>query len=152
MQREKLDLISGIALLAFATVLYLFLIPTYVADNGVGAMSPRFFPRFGALLIGAGGIVLAVSSVLKVSIIGDENVASEKADFNGLKVVAIVTSMAAFILIFQWYGYLIAGPILIALLVIIFGGRNPLIVIATSLATTGALYVLFSYGLKLPLI
>lgn len=152
MHQSKQDFCSGLALLGLALVLYFYLIPTWVGDTTFGAMSPRFFPRFGTILIGLGGIALMFGALLtrKSEVeIGD----TPLKDKTGLlKVFLIAVAMVGFILLFQWFGYLYAAPPLIASLMLVFGGRNPLAIVLVSTATTAVLFIVFSYGLNLPLV
>lgn len=155
------DALVGVLLIVFALALYFFLIPGYVAENqSGGAMSPRFFPRFGAILIGLGGLVLVILSLgsLKRAVgqaVADSEVATQPVDsgFSGLAKPGLITiALAGFIVLFQLLGYMYAAPLLIAVLMIVFGARNPLQIALVSIATTGVLYVVFSYGLNLNLV
>lgn len=155
------DALVGVLLIVFALALYFFLIPGYVAENqSGGAMSPRFFPRFGAILIGLGGLVLVILSLgnLKRAVgqaVADGEAATRPAD-SGLAGLAkpglIAVALSGFVVLFQMLGYMYAAPILIAVLMLIFGAKNPLQIALVSIATTGVLYVVFSYGLNLTLV
>ncbi|MDC0660880.1 tripartite tricarboxylate transporter TctB family protein [Leisingera sp. SS27] len=147
----KLDMISGAALLVLALVLYYFLIPNFVADNGIGAMSPRFFPKLGTMLIGAGGCILIAAS-LRSS--GSPRKAEAPSALNRPQKLSPLLSAAAiagFILVFQWFGYFFAAPLLIAALMIVFGCRNLLAILLLPAAATAILFAVFSFGLNLPL-
>jgi len=152
MQTMKQDLWSGLALIGLALMLYYYLIPTWVGDNTFGGMSPQFFPRFGTILIGFGGIMLTCGAILKLwehdsSLPGDAVFGTT----NLLKVGLIAAAMIGFILIFQWAGYLYAAPPFIAAMMIVFGARKPVSIVLVSAITTVTLFIVFSYGLNLPL-
>ncbi|KAE9627967.1 tripartite tricarboxylate transporter TctB family protein [Parasedimentitalea maritima] len=152
MQQNRLDIISGFALTGLALTLYFYLIPNFVAENEMGAMSPRFFPRLGALIIGAGGILLVIASSWAISRQkGVESGVAHVSDGRLANAILIVLAMAGFILLFQWFGYFYAAPPFLAALVLIFGGRNPLSILLVSAFTTATLYAVFSFGLNLPL-
>ncbi|MCI2399070.1 tripartite tricarboxylate transporter TctB family protein [Aliiroseovarius subalbicans] len=154
------DALIGAVLIVAALTLYFVLIPGYVAENQIGAMSPRFFPRFGAVLIGIGGLVLVILSLgnLKRAVgqaVADGEQATQPAD-SGLAGLAkpglITAALAGFVVLFQMLGYMYAAPLLIAVLMVLFGAKNPLQIVLVSIATTGVLYVVFSYGLNLTLV
>lgn len=154
------DALIGVALIVFALALYFVLIPGYVAENQTGAMSPRFFPRFGAILIGLGGLVLVILSLgnLKRAVgqavaDGEEASRPQSSSFAALITPALITAaLAGFVFLFQVLGYLYAAPLLIAVLMLLFGARNPLQIVLVSVAATGVLFVVFSYGLNLSLV
>ena len=58
------DTVAGAALVGFALVLWFYLIPTFVTEVDFQAeMSPRFFPRLGAILIFGSGLLLFLRSL-----------------------------------------------------------------------------------------
>lgn len=152
MQTTKQDLWSGLALICLALMLYYYLIPTWVGDNTFGGMSPQFFPRFGTILIGLGGVALTLGSILKLRNapqIGPDSVVAGSTDL--VKVSLIAAAMVGFILLFQWFGYLYAAPPFLAAMMVVFGARRPVSIILVSGITTAVLFVVFSFGLNLPL-
>lgn len=154
MARTTSDILSGLVLVGASAVLYFYLIPNFVTASENGAMSPQFFPRLGTILIGIGGAALIFITV--VTRASEETIgeAEDQTDPSGTTFVAllIAAAMAGFILLFQWVGYFYAAPPLIAVLMVLFGARNPLIIILTAAVATGALYAVFSLGLNLPLV
>lgn len=157
MGQNKQDVISGLVLVAFSALLIAYLIPHFVEDSAGSALSPQFFPRLGAILIGLGGLVLVVLSWLRPSrpsgpeiIEPTEKRQTEKQQHD--KVLLIAASIAGFIFLFQWLGYFYVTPPTLALLMVLFGARHPLTIVGVAATTTIALFVLFSLGLKLPLV
>ena len=157
MGQNKQDVISGLVLVAFSALLYSYLVPHFVKDSAGSALSPQFFPRLGAILIGLGGLVLVVLSWLRSSRpSGPETIEptkrrqTEKQQHG--KILLIAVSMAGFIFLFQWLGYFYATPPTLAVLMVLFGARHPVTIVGVVATTTIALFVLFSLGLKLPLV
>ena len=157
MGQKKQDVISGLVLVVFSVLLIAYLIPRFVEESAGSALSPQFFPRLGAILIGLGGSVLVVLSWLRPSrpqaqrsLGTTEKRQTEKQQHD--KVLLIVASMAGFIFLFQWLGYSYATPPTLAVLMVLFGARHPLTIVGVAATTTIALFVLFSLGLKLPLV
>ena len=154
MARTTSDTISGLVLVGISAVLYFYLIPNFVEGNETGAMSPQFFPRLGTILIGIGGAALIlITMVTSASEITDADEA-DQTEPAGKTLIAllIAAAMAGFILLFQWAGYFYAAPPLLAVLMLLFGARNPLMIVLTAAIATGALYTVFSLGLNLPLV
>lgn len=150
MQTTKQDLWSGLALICLAVLLYFYLIPTWVGDNTFGGMSPQFFPRFGTVLIGLGGIALALGAIFKLRN-APQNGSESAGSSDLIKVGLIAAAMAGFIILFQWFGYLYAAPPFLAAMMVVFGARSPVSIILVSGATTAVLFGVFSFGLNLPL-
>ena len=145
------DTVAGAALVVFALVLWFYLIPNFVTDVDFQAeMSPRFFPRLGAVLIFGSGLFLFVRSLLLRQIAVAEG-ASGDSLARPLSAILVAVAMAGFILLFQKVGYAAAAPFLLIAMTVIFGGRHPLAIATIAIATTAALYFLFSYALNLPL-
>ncbi|EFO30196.1 putative tricarboxylic transport membrane protein [Roseibium sp. TrichSKD4] len=153
MAQKISNTISGLVLLFFSAVLYFYLIPNFVGSSEAGAMSPQFFPRLGTVLIGVGGLALITISVLAKSPQPPEDTLKKGAVDTSKTLIALLValSMAGFILLFQWLGYFYAAPPVIAVLMVLFGARNPLIVLLTAAITTAALFAVFNLGLNLPL-
>lgn len=152
MQTTKQDLWSGLALISLALMLYFYLIPNWVGDNTFGGMSPQFFPRFGTILIGLGGVMLTLGAFLKLRKQDHSGTTSIPiATTNLLKVALIAAAMIGFILVFQWFRYLYAAPPFIAAMMIVFGARSPVSIVLVSAVTTVFLFIVFSFGLNLPL-
>ena len=155
MGQNKQDVISGLVLMAFSAFLTAYLIPHFVEDSVGSALSPQFFPRLGAILIGLGGFVLVVLSGLRSSQPSGPETPTKKRQTEKQqhdKILLIAASMASFIFLFQWLGYFYATPPTLAVLMVLFGARHPLTIVGVSATTTIALFVLFSLGLKLPLV
>ncbi|WP_424987184.1 tripartite tricarboxylate transporter TctB family protein [Microbulbifer sp. S227A] len=152
MKQARVDLFSGLALAAFALVLYYYLIPNYVDGSEFdNTMSPRFFPNLGAMLIFGGGVLLVLPALWTLK----SGIAVHGAPPVGgrpLRALLAALAMAGFVVLFQWVGYFVAAPALIVSLILIFGGRNPVVIALVAAVTTGVLFLLFNYALNLPLI
>lgn len=149
--RATQDTCLAVALIAIAVFVWTFLIPNFVTDAEGGAMSPRFFPRVGAILMGIGGIILLVISLFQSSSEADR----ETEPFNWIslgRTALVIAVLAGFILLFDRFGYFIAAPSFIAGLMLVFGSRNFIAIPLVAGVTTAVLFIVFSYGLNLPLI
>lgn len=174
MTKTKLmrDAITSLLLMLFSLLLLLWLIPNYVAMSQMTGMSPRFFPNFGALLLGGFSFILFIQTLIAVRKASQaqpsmtqieqahlNKAASDKAPqttnnnaLSGVLPLGVLLSLLVFILSFKWVGYLLAAPLMMLLLCLIFGGRNPLKVLFTALAAAGIIFLIFNYVLKVPLL
>ncbi|SNZ19259.1 tripartite tricarboxylate transporter TctB family protein [Cohaesibacter gelatinilyticus] len=154
MQQRKSDTICGLVLIGFSTALYFYLIPNFVANSESGAMSPQFFPRLGTILIGFGGLALiSLSGFTKSPKQPEINQITLKDRLAKFQIALLIAAtMAGFILMFQSFGYFYATPPTIAALMLLFGARNPLIILLVAATTTATLFIVFSFGLNLPLV
>jgi len=152
MGQSKLDMFVGFFILVLALILYFYLIPNFVVDNGQDSMSPSFFPQLGTILIGMGGTSLIVTAIYS-GLAENGNTKLVKISPEGLlNVFLIIVAIAGFIQLFQLLGYFYATPTLIAALMLIFGSRNSLHILIVAVISTVFFYVVFSFGLNLPLI
>lgn len=154
MAKHRSDIFSGLVLIGLSAALYFYLIPNFVDGNESGAMSPRFFPKLGSVLIGAGGVALTLATLAKQA----SGTSSPAVDVptgspgKPLAALFIAAAMAAFILLFQWVGYAYAAPPFVAALMVLFGARNILTIALIAAVVSAALYAVFSLGLNLPLV
>ncbi|WP_420556633.1 tripartite tricarboxylate transporter TctB family protein [Roseovarius sp.] len=145
------DTVAGAALVGFALVLWVYLIPTFVTEVEFQAeMSPRFFPRLGAILIFGSGLVLFLRSLRTVRSAVADGEAGERVA-RPLSAMLVALAMSGFIILFQQVGYAAAAPFLLVAMTVLFGGRHPVAVAAVAIVTTAVLYALFNYALNLPL-
>lgn len=155
MVNELKDIVISIVLILLSVLIYVWLIPNYIPENLTTGMSPRFFPTFGTFLIGGFSFILLVISIFKFTKnTKNTKTSSNKKEKMSIKLApfAVVITLSFFIVIFQWFGFLVASPITIALLMGIFGQRKLTIVLLTSIVMTAVLFFVFNYGLHLPLL
>lgn len=142
------DKIIGITIISFSLILYFYLIPNFVTEGQVAdTMSPRFFPKLGTILIGFGGASLFLSSFVK----NRDSCDKDKKIRSVLGPTLLIFAFSVFIFIFYKIGYVYAAPIFISSLMFIFGSRNYINIISISIIVSVAIYIIFTYGLNLPL-
>lgn len=151
LSRLSRDGVVAAVLIVCAVSLYFVLIPRYVPDSEMGAMSPRFFPKLGSLLIGLGGVVIGLLAFIQKNSNQSEKSLNEKSNRHLTGVLFVMALVLIFLLLFQTFGYLLSAPILVFGLMWVFGCRQWQAFLLNVVAAVGALYVLFNYGLGLPL-
>ncbi|MDF0603439.1 tripartite tricarboxylate transporter TctB family protein [Psychromarinibacter sp. C21-152] len=122
---------AGFAVLAFAAVLWVWIIPWQVDASGTGWMRPRTLPLICAAGLGIGGALLAV---VPAGLTDLRPRAHLKAA--GLLVIAAVAVWA----MARW-GFLWVAPVLAAALVAILRERRPLWIAATVIGVPGAIWL-----------
>lgn len=140
---ERKNMIASCALVGFSVALMVYLIPTQIVESS-GGLSPRLFPYAACIATCLGGLTLFVRSIRRPSSTNSE----VKSTFSLLP-LSVLVSLATFIFLFEKVGYFVSAPVLIAALMLIYGNRNPLIVLMTTAVSSISLYVMFVYGLNL---
>lgn len=144
------EVFVSLLLVCLSITLYFWLIPNYVPDKAYSEMSPRFFPIFGTLLIGLFALLLLCISILRAK--NEKKVhpsLKTEVETKKLNPLLVVMALSIFIVIFDYFGFLIASPISLGLLMLIFGNKNVVKLLLTTSVITGALYAVFKFGLNL---
>ncbi len=115
-------------------------------------MSPRFFPTLSIFMIGAFSSLLLTTSTYKLFAKNRTSTITENKTTCNLAPVLVVVILSFFIVLFQWLGFLIASYVTIVLLMMVFGQKKPMVMLLFSATITAGLFVLFNYGLNLPLL
>jgi len=150
MSRIHANIIFGVCLMVLAVVMYAF---TFQFPEHTLAFSPKKFPRFVSICL------FLLSALLVWQGIGEQRKAAPPPGKSGAGVErAFLMRLGIAILISYAYtrflpltGYVAATPFFIAGIMILFKERNWVKIAATSVITTGALYILFRIIFKVPL-
>ena len=161
MQAKK-DIQAGVVLLLFSIILYFVLIPNFVeSEGGLSGLSPQFFPNLSAIALGLFSAALIVLKIIEL--IKSRTQKRKKDDrpnddtmdnqlpqdrFRPYLAAAI---LSGYFFLFDKLGFLIATPICLTALMLLFGLRKIFTIIITCVVVTTTLFVLFEYGLKVPL-
>ena len=147
---------TGTGLFLFSLVLIFYLIPAYVGGSTHTEMSPRFFPRLAAYLLAALSLALTVVSAkglgLHRNFSGLTGCLVPSFKFNPKSgPVLNIGIVCAYFLGFEYVSFLAATPVAVALFMLAFGQRRLWRIIVISLVLTAVIYLLFTFGLKVPL-
>ena len=146
----------GVAIVAFAVLFYLFVIPAQITvprfevGGGVGGMaaSPLFFPRLMAVVLGLLGASLFVRGYTRSRSLrngeGFPFVALE-----GARVAGTVMIVAAYAALLETVGYVLLTPVALVALCAFLGYRRWWITLATAVIFTAIVYGIFRYGMKI---
>jgi len=148
----KREIIIGVCLMILSVVFYAL---TYQFPEQTLAFSPKIFPRFVSIclfIISAILVVQGIQTVRKSSREGKPGLTGltmSKAFFIRLCLGILIGY--AYTRLLPVTGYLVATPPFIAGIMLIFLEKRWLKIVATSIITTGMLYILFRIIFRVPL-
>ena len=147
---RRADLIGGVLLLAFSLMMLWVIIPAEVSDGKWYGLSPYAYPN---IICGA----MALFSVLLIgqSVFKQERYrGAQGVDLTlyqlGIFLLLIITVVAGVWLI-SFAGFFIGSPVLIVSVALIMGERRRLVLCASAILPTLAIYALATFFLKTPL-
>ena len=122
---RRINLISGSLVFIFGLVLYFVIIPLGIKVGDVtGGLSPRFFPNVSALSIIVLGALLFLLNLRSPSV-AETSEQTNPLTWSNTTNIALLTALSlGAIAMFKYLGYLITAPILVASLMVIYGGMK----------------------------
>ena len=154
---RKADIVSAVVLIAFGLLLLLVVIPVWVPrhEEGGYGLGAQVMPRVWATLVtvlSAGLLVarLAGRGRHGTAELGDD-ARPPMTRANGWFLLRASLYLVAMTALFQWVGFLAAGPLTIAGFMISMGERRPLPIVLTSVGAAGAIWLFFWQLLNFPL-
>jgi hypothetical protein len=152
----KQDVLTGGGLFIFSLVLIFYLIPVYVGGSTHTQLSPQFFPTVAAWALAVLSLSLTAVSVKGLMAEkGKETIKTRlipKFTFNPKSGPVLSAGIiCAYFLGFEYVSFLAATPVAMILFMLAFGQRSWLRIVCISIAVTAAIYLLFTFGLKVPL-
>ena len=124
--REKRDIKIGIILLIFSVINYNIIIPRYVRGRAFTGLSPNFFPGLATILLGISSLALILTGWY--SIYSEKKKEGNKRKEKEIKigryekcrVLITITIIFIYFILFEYFGFLWATPIILALLIFYF--------------------------------
>lgn len=130
------------AMLIFAVVLFFWIIPSEVPGSSYGeVLTPRVFPNFIAILIGAVALFLIGSSVM----VGTTTVPFPAQFWKAVGTILAVT--LAYVMAIPFVGYYVTTIIALAVLFRLVGVRSIAHIVICSIGTGLAIYFGLTVGL-----
>lgn len=148
---DRADLIGGAGLALFGFLLIFVLIPLGTEEGAYFGLSPTLFPTLLATLLTVCALGLVAQSLVRMRTKGT----AEPFPISGWNLLMFIVAGSITlggVLVVDWFGILIGGPALIAVLMIFLGERNPLRVVLTATLPVGLVYLLATHvlGTALP--
>lgn len=128
-------------------------IPLGVATDPLG---PRFFPIALGAMIAICGALLAAGVVLArarpaVRVGGGTDPDDDTVGaFSVSRLVAAIALTGVYLALFEPLGYLLATPLYVVSVMLLHRGAPPRMLVLTPLLVTVTLYIVFKYGLLIP--
>jgi Tripartite tricarboxylate transporter TctB family len=138
---DRADLIGGAGLALFGLLMIFVLIPLGTEEGAYFGLSPTLFPTLLSTLL----TVCALGQVAQSLVRMRSKRAARPIPVSGWNLLMfIVAGSLALggVLLVDWFGILIGGPALIAILMIFLGEMNPMRVVLTATLPVGVVYLL----------
>ena len=145
----RAEIIIGVFLTVLSVVFFAL---TYQFPAHTLAFSPKIFPRVVSCCLFVIASVLVIQGITAVRRSSPAKKAErplDKAFLTRLSVGLLIGY--AYTRILHTAGYVVATPLFIAGIMLVFNEKSWLKIVATSMITTGVLYVLFRIIFKVPL-
>lgn len=143
------DLVAGISILVAVAILVFVIIPAESSDGVWHGLSPYFYPALMLSGIAISSFGLVLQAALKKQLYEDQpNPVSwwQLGCFLALGLIILVS-----VIIVDWFGLWVGGPLLIAATMIYMGEFKPLRIIFVGLAAVAVVHVVVTFGLRIPL-
>ena len=155
----KTDIIAS-AFLFIAGLLAIFvIIPAQTTEGEELGLPPSMFPTVGAVVITVMAALMLISSLRRPKLEFDEVAPIQRPEWINLAVAAVVMLGSLGVMGYAGSqldfmigtGFLISGVLTVAVLMLYMGGRNLAVIVATSLAAPGVIYLAFWQLFRIPL-
>lgn len=146
----RADLIGGAAITVVGLLLIFWVIPTWTAHGMYYGLPPTFFPTVMATGMTASAAALTIQAWLRRR---REAEAGQPAvsRWNLLMFLIAAAIILGGVIAIDYIGVLIAGPVMMAALMIFLGERNPFLIVLTSGGSVGFLWYMSLHVLGTPL-
>jgi hypothetical protein len=148
------DFKTGIFLVLFAILLYVYLIPNYIVDNprlivSNPAMSSRLYPYVISIGLGIVGAAMMIAELVnKKAWIKSKNLINQTAIIRVLALFGIA-------LLYYWLmgilGYILTSMLILPALMLFYGYRQYKVIVIVSIAFPLIMYYLFVTFMYVPL-
>lgn len=144
----RIDIVYGVLLGALSL---LFFMETLSAPTSRGGINPRTFPLIVILSLFGLSVLLGIQGLIRS--LRDRNPVPPTLPRGrtAVKLAVLAAAGAAYTLVLEPVGYILATPVLIAVTMVLFGERRPVRIAILSLAASAALYFLFRGVFRVPL-
>ena len=146
---RKIDIIAAIGMLVFVAAMVLIVIPGENPGGVWHGLSPYFYP-----MVMLAGVALSSVGLLVQAVTQPRNYDDQPQPITWSEVGFFLMSMAiilAGVLVIQWFGTWVGGPLMIAAIMIFMGELRPIRIALVAGLTVAVTHAVVTYGLKIPL-
>lgn len=144
----RIDIVYGVLMGALSL---LFFMETLSSPTSRGGINPRTFPLIVILSLFGLSAVLGIQGLLRTLRDRSSAPPTLPRGRTAVKLAVLVAAGAAYTLVLEPVGYILATPVLITVTMVLFGERRPVRIAILSLAASAALYFLFRGVFRVPL-
>ena len=142
------DLVAGTGILVAVAILAFVVIPAENSDGVWHGLSPYFYPAVMLTGIAVSSVGLIVQAALKKQLYEDQNNPVSWWQLGCFLALAVIILVS--VLVVDWFGLWVGGPLLIAATMIYMGEVKPLRIVVVGLAAVAVVHVVVTYGLRIP--
>ena len=125
-------------------------IPAQTTTGEIYGLPPSLFPTIGAVLMSACCGLKITLTVIRGS--GDDEAAVEPmTGRHWLHIAAVTAGLIVSLVLIEQLGFLIGGPVAVAVFMLYMGSRKPLTLVAVAIGAPLAIYLFFWQLLSIPL-
>ncbi len=148
------DFKTGIFIVIFAILLFVYIIPNHIVDNpklivSNPAMSSRLFPYVLSIGLGIVGVAMMLAEIV------NKKAWSNKKHMINQTAIARVLALLGLALLYYWLmgilGYLLTSMLLLPVLMLFYGYRHYKVIVIVSIAFPLIMYYLFVTFMYVPL-
>ncbi len=147
---NKVDLICGAGLSVIGILLIFIVIPVGTTAGGYFGLAPTVFPTILASGLTICALALTAQAWMRLRREGNIRPVPIRP-WNLLMLAASASLVLGGIIAIDYLGMIIAGPVLIAALMLFLGDRNVIRILLTATLPVAAIYVLALHVLRTPL-
>jgi hypothetical protein len=143
------DLVAGTSILVAVAILAFVIIPAESSDGVWHGLSPYFYPALMLGGIAISSVGLLVQATLKKHLYDEQpNPVSwwQLGCFLALSIIILVS-----VIIVDWFGLWVGGPLLIAATMVYMGEKKPQRIIFVGLAAVAVVHAVVTLVLRIPL-
>ena len=151
MSLRNRDLWAGLAFFLLGLLMVVFLIPAGIVEPKkvkFAVLSPSYYPRIVAIAMSIIGLAIVIGALRKPTGEYTTSVFDSKA---AIKVCAVFFVLFATAYALPQAGFVLATTVALAILMILAGERNPLIISGVSILLPIFLYLFFSKLANVPI-
>ena len=147
---NKTDAMLGVFFAFFSLIGLVVIVPRQTFSFGMGGgLSPSFFPNTILVIMGGLSVLLAATNIVKL-LTGKANQVIRTNELKKFLRTCIVTVGCC--VAFYLFGFIIAGPLVVALTMALMRVRDWRMLLAVSVASPAAIYTVFGILLEKPML
>jgi hypothetical protein len=143
---RTVDIFAAIVLIALSAIVAFVIIPAENTEGIWYGLSPYFYPMIMLCGVTIASVGLLIQAIARPHIYEDQPNPLTLEQFGFFLLISLI--VLAGVLLVDYAGFKIGGPLIIAAAMLFMGERNPLIIIPVSIGTVAAVWAIVWWGLS----